>query len=176
MIKKKVKSNAFLLLADANLEYLFRVISGGAAVGAGCGACGGRGGFTSPVTTAPLAASGARGSGGLINAAGPSWCLYCGCSQPLPPNGQCLSCSPHRRAVQTLQRPAPSSEPHRRGYFEAEDAAFSDASARHRSGQYYSPPGTSYTIVEARPSARDLPLREIGFRLVLPCLKFNTQK
>jgi len=153
------------------------VISGGAAVGAGCGACGGRGGFTSPVTTAPLAASGARGSGGLINAAGPSWCLYCGCSQPLPPNGQCLSCSPHRRAVQTLQRPAPSSEPHRRGYFEAEDAAFSDASARHRSGQYYSPPGTSYTIVEARPSARDLPLREIGFRLVLlHLLQFKTLK
>jgi len=68
--------------------------------------------------------------------------------------------------VQTLQRAAPSSEPHRRGYYEAEDAAFPDASARHRSGQYYSPPGTSYTIVEARSSARDLPLREIGFRFV----------
>ncbi|XP_059470565.1 whirlin isoform X6 [Neocloeon triangulifer] len=132
--------------------------------GAGCDVCGRGGGFNSPVTTAPLAASGARGSGGLITAAAPSWCLYCGCSQPLPPNGQCSSCSPHRRAVQTLQRNAPSSEPHRRGYYEAEDAAYPDASARHRSGQYYSPPGTSYTIVEARPSARDLPLREIGFR------------
>jgi hypothetical protein len=143
----------------------FVCVGTGPAAAAGCEVCGGRGGgFSSPVTTAPLAASGARGSGGLIG--GPSWCLYCGCSQPLPANGQCSSCSPHRRAVQTLQRPAPSSEPHRRGYYEAEDAAFPDASARHRSGQYYSPPGTSYTIVEARPSARDLPLREIGFRSV----------
>ncbi|XP_065342381.1 whirlin isoform X7 [Cloeon dipterum] len=140
--------------------------------GVACESCSGRGvGLHS--TTAPLAASGARGSGGLISAAAaaaPSWCVYCGCSQVVAPtaaaNGQCASCSPHRRAVQTLQR-GPASEPHRRGaYFEAEDAAaYPDAtSARHRSGQYYSPPGTSYTIVEARPSARDLPLREIGFR------------
>ncbi|CAB3381350.1 Hypothetical predicted protein [Cloeon dipterum] len=140
--------------------------------GFACESCSGRGvGLHS--TTAPLAASGARGSGGLISAAAaaaPSWCVYCGCSQVVAPtaaaNGQCASCSPHRRAVQTLQR-GPASEPHRRGaYFEAEDAAaYPDAaSARHRSGQYYSPPGTSYTIVEARPSARDLPLREIGFR------------
>lgn len=87
-----------------------------------------------------------------------SWCVYCGRSVPLsrryPPH--CSSCSPHRRAVHSLANGGLA-----KGY-EAEDVSRyrnPGSNARGRSGLYYSPPGTSYTIVE-----RPVPLREIGFR------------
>ncbi|KAF4524351.1 hypothetical protein B566_EDAN007527 [Ephemera danica] len=170
---------------------------GSGSSGTGCEVCGrggGGGGFNSPVSTAPLAASGGGGGSGLIAAPAPaSWCLYCGCTQSgggtataVGP-GQCSQCSPHRRAVQTLQRQPPSSEQHRglhrtgRGYYEAEDASakYQDGGARTRSGQYYSPPGTSYTIVEtstgSRPTGRDVPLREIGFRPITASNRASSQ-
>lgn len=69
-----------------------------------------------------------------------------------------------------------------RGYYEAEDASerYTDGGARNRSGQYYSPPGTSYTIVEtSRPAAaaatRDVPLREIGFRPITASNRASSQ-